>query len=167
MKPQQAERPQRRRPGASGSGTNYPAKNLYVNFVAYDGGKLFVDGGSGSGAFAFDSFRQGHFKPITVAGATLNFAGGVQAADGALTVGDQSGPSGNPVIYRMSKAGIVTGSTSLTSGACVQYTIKGPSVVCPNNAGRNFQVYAYPAGGTATHTITGSFSDPFGSAISP
>jgi hypothetical protein len=154
-------------PGASGAGINSPAIKFFVNFIGYDGGKLFVDGGSGSGAFALKTLRQGHFRPVTITGAALNFAGGVQVADGSVTVGDQSGPSGNPVIYQMSKSGAVTGSTTLTSGACVQYTIKGSSVVCPNNAGRSVQVYAYPAGGAATHTITGSFSDPFGSAISP
>jgi hypothetical protein len=94
--------------GASGSGTNYPARKFFINFVAYDGGKLFVDGGSGSGAFALKSFRQGHFGPVTISRAGLNFAGGVQVAGSSLTVGDQSGPSGSPVIYQVSKSGAVT-----------------------------------------------------------
>lgn len=155
-------------PHASGDGTNYPDANVYVHAVGYDHGTLFVDGGSGSGYFSLQSFEQGAFAPITVSGGTVGFAGGIQDADGSLTIGDQLATSGSPVIYQMSKSGAIHGSTPLTSGGgCVQYSIKGNKVVCPNPNDRNYLVYSYPAGGTAIKTITGSFSSPYAAVISP
>lgn len=155
-------------PGASGDGTNYPDANVYIHAVGYDGGALFVDGGSGSGYFTLQSFKKGAFAPITVSGGAIDFAGGIQDADGSLTLGDQLAASGNPVIYQMSKSGAIHGSTPLTSGGgCVQYFIKGNKVICPNPNNANYLVYPYPAGGTAIKTISGSFSDPYAAVISP
>ncbi len=155
-------------PGASGDGTNYPDANVYIHAVGYDHGTLFVDGGSGSGYFSLQSFKKGTFAPITIIGGTIGIAGGLQDADGSLTIGDQLATSGSPVIYQMSKSGAIHGSTPLASGGgCVQYFIKGNKVICPNPNERNLLVYPYPAGGTAVKTITGSFSDPYAAVISP
>ena len=151
----------------SGSGTNFPDSNVYVNFVGYDRrGNLFVNGGSGSGYFSLQTLRKGTFAPVTLSGGAIDIAGGVQYADKSLSVGDQLGESGNPVIYQMSEKGRITGSTRLDSGGCSQYAIAAGMVVCPDAKNRTIDVYSYPSGGTATQTLSGSFSDPFAAAIS-
>jgi hypothetical protein len=96
----------------------------------------------------------------------INVAGGLQYAKGSLNAGDQFVSPGNSAIYQLSKSGDVTGTTPLSSGACGQYAIDGKLVACPNNSGKNVSIYAYPAGGAATQTISGSFEDPFAAVIS-
>jgi hypothetical protein len=152
--------------GGTGTGANYPDKNVYVNFVGYRKGTLFVDGGSSKGNLSFQSFAKGTFKKHGVSGGTINAAGGIQYVKSSLTIGDQFVAQGSSAIYQISASGSIVGTTPLNSGACGQYVIDGKLVVCPNNSAKNVLVYAYPSGGTATSTITGSFEDPFAAVVS-
>ena len=140
-----------------------------VYFMDYDPqGNLFVDGQDSAGNVQLDEFTPKHtFKHVALTGATIQAPGGVQYADGSLTIGDEQGTSGYGVIYQITESGVVTGSTQLQSGAsCFQYTIAKTRVMCPDILDHNYQEYSYPPGGTATKTITGSFGTPYGSAIS-
>jgi hypothetical protein len=151
--------------GGAGTGINYPDPSVYVSFVGYKQNTLYVDGSNG-GYFSLQSFKKGKFKTVAVSGATINVAGGVQFAKNSLTVGDQLTEGGTPAIYQMSASGKITGTTLLNSGACGQYVIDGKLVACPDASKKNLLVYAYPAGGTATQTLTGSFADPFAAVVS-
>jgi hypothetical protein len=124
--------------------TSGGAGSVYIHAVGYDHGSFFVDGGIGSGYFSLQSFKKGTFAPITVSGGTIAIAGGVQDADGSLTIGDQLATSGSPVIYQMSKSEAIHGSTPLASGGGrVQYFIKGNKVICPNPNERNLDAVLY------------------------
>jgi hypothetical protein len=152
--------------GGSGTGVNYPDKNVFVSFVGYKKNTLYVDGGTNDDGFSLQSFANGKFKKRAVSGGTVNDAGGVQYAKNSLTIGDQYVAQGTSAIYQVSGSGSIVGMTPLNSGACGQYVIDGKLVVCPNNSAKNVLVYAYPAGGVATSTITGSLEDPFAAVIS-
>jgi hypothetical protein len=151
--------------GGTGSGINYPDSDVYVSFVGYKQNTLYVDG-SNSGYVSLQSFKKGKFKTLTISGETINVAGGVEFAKNSLTIGDQLTEGGTPAIYQISASGKITGTTSLNSGACGQYAIDGKLVACPDASNKSVSVYDYPAGGSATQTLTGSFKDPFAAVIS-
>jgi hypothetical protein len=144
-----------------GSPTNYPVAGLArVYFIGYDPhGNLFVDGSDDSGIFALAELAKGApaFKPLTVSGATINFPGGVQYAYGALAIGDQSGPSGNAVIYQTQVSGStakVVGTTRLkNAGDVVEFCItRSKTVIAPGSYG--LQIFTYPAGGGPIRSIS-------------
>jgi len=148
-----------------GTGKTYTDSSIpFVHFVGYDrSDNLFLDGQNPSGVFQLAKFKRGTFTSITVSGGTINSPGGVQYVGGLLTVDDQV----SSIIYQMSEAGVISGSTPMADQEdCPQPFIRRKSVVCPNASGLDYLVYAYPAGGAPRKTITGSFSSPFGSAIS-
>ncbi|HVR46760.1 MAG TPA: hypothetical protein VMT95_09045 [Candidatus Binatia bacterium] len=157
---------------AHGRATIYQApKFLHVYFVGYDPkGKLYLDGIDDSKAFALASFNGKTFTPIVVSGATINFPGAVQYADGSLTLADQLGASGYSVVYRISSGGKVTGSTQLQQSTdCVETFIYGKRVICPNaynGGGGSVLIYPYPAGGNPLETITGFPSTPSSAVVS-
>jgi hypothetical protein len=142
-------------------------------FAGFDSNNnLFIDGRDSSGNFQLGELPSGGntITPITVSGATIGFPGSVQVTTpgNKVNVGDQTGQ----VVYRMSEAGVVSGNTSLSGASdCVQGTIypdevKGGAVkyICPDAGTTNTEFFKYPAGGSATHTITG-FAEPTGSVI--
>ena len=140
--------------GGHGSPTNYPVAGMArVYFIGYDPrGNLFVDGSDASGIFALAELSKGAsaFTPLTLSGATIGFPGGVQFADRALAIGDQSGPSGNAVIYQTHVSGstaTVAGTTVLKDGGDVtQFCItKYKTVIAPTAPA--LELFAYPAGG--------------------
>jgi hypothetical protein len=140
--------------GGHGSPTNYAVTGMSrVYFLGYDPhGNLFADGSDASGIFALAELVSGAsaFVPLTVKGATINFPGGVQFADRALAIGDQSGPSGNGVIYQTHVSGstaTVVGKTFLKgAGDVVQFCItRYKTVIAPTSQG--LEVFPYPAGG--------------------
>lgn len=154
-------------PGEAGSGMNYPDSNTYVDFVGYDGARLFVDGSVfSSGVVSLQVLKNGAYEPFAVRGASLGYTGDVMGRGNVLVVGDQTGPSGYPLLRRINKKGLVIGGTVLLSGSCEQFTISGKMLICPDSSNANVSIYDYPAGGAATQAIVGSFSSPFGSAIS-
>ena len=157
---------------AEGTGTSYVDSTMYFyQFLGYDHkGNLYVDGQDSSLNFLLDKFVNGTFTPITVSGATINWPGGVQYVRGKLTVGDQAATGLQSIVYAMTPDGHVTGSTTLAASQdCVQYTIAGGSLVCPNAGGAygpNVAVYRYAAGGNPSKMLDGSYTLPIGAAIS-
>jgi hypothetical protein len=158
--------------GGKGSGKNYAISNLArVYFIGYDTkGNLFADGSDSSGIFGLAELAAGGsaFTTVTLSGATINFPGTIQYADGALVVGDQSGSSGHSVLYQATVSGgtaTVTGSTQLDSASdAVQAWVAGTGVVVPDAGSATVQYYAYPAGGSPTVTISG-LGQPIGSTV--
>ncbi|MBV8372485.1 MAG: hypothetical protein JOY69_04430 [Candidatus Eremiobacteraeota bacterium] len=155
---------------ANGKGKSFIDSAIYYfDFVAYDAsGNLFADGQDNGNPkkFQLARFSGGKFAAITIKGATINAPGGLQFFYKDLTVGDQAAASGASVIYRMSESGHVIGKTVLSGSAdCVQYFIYQSAVVCPNASGPNATIYKYPAGGSPTQTLPGSFALPIGSVI--
>lgn len=147
-----------------------------VYFDAYDtGGNLFLDGSNADGTFALGEIMKGKksVKPLTVKGATINFPGDIQYADGRLAVGDQSGPN-NAVIYQMkvhAGTAVVVGNTQLFgSSDVVQFFILGHVVISLDAGTRKLNVYRYPAGGkpiTIIHLSGPLNSQPVGLAVGP
>jgi hypothetical protein len=82
------------------------------------------------------------------------------------------GPGAQPTIYQIGlkkSGGSITGSTALTGAGDVwQFWIDGKRIIAPTYGGSLGAVvgyFKYPAGGSATKTITG-FSQPDGAAVS-
>jgi hypothetical protein len=164
---------------ATGNPTNLPLPGGgQAYFVAYDTqGDLFVDGasvdGAKRGAFLLFELVKGasRFTPMRVAGATINFPGGLQYANNALAIGDQSGPPGYSVIYQTHISGstaTVVGTTDLDDATDAVQTCITPfgTIIVPDAGDGNVQIYRYPAGGAPIHTIVG-FDGPVGSALIP
>jgi hypothetical protein len=154
---------------ATGDPTFYANTNIFVvvTYLGYDlHGNLFVDGvGPATGNFAFASFKNGTFTPITISGATLNVPGNVQFAHGTLTIGSLNAFN-TPEIYQITESGTVTGAIPLTGAQnCEQYFIYKHSVVCPDpGTVPKWDVFGYP--GSLKKFIEGPFVSPIGSAIS-
>jgi hypothetical protein len=139
-----------------------------------DKGNLFVDGLDFDGQFKFAELPKGG---TTITSVTLNqgivFPGGVQWDGKYVAVGDQN----YPVIYQFTikgSSGTEVGKISLGSDAwdVFQFFILGRRVIAPNEC-KPSQCYpgdvlffSYPAGGTATKTITNSVRYPGGAVVS-
>jgi hypothetical protein len=167
---------------AQGSPTIYSDSSIYyMEYCGYDKqGDLFMDGTpQSSGSFELAELPKGgsSIGNITLSG-TIHSPGGVQWWGKYLTVGDdyyesQSTSSVDQIQVSGSTASIV-GYTVLTGSAYVQgYTIAksrdraGKAIVVAPNlaASSNVLFYKYPAGGTATKTLTG-FTNPISTAVS-
>ena len=143
-------------------------------YCGYDAaGNLFVDGQNANSDFKFAELPKGG---IALQSVTLNqsigWPGGVQWDGKYLTVGDQN----TSVIYQFAiqgTGGTKVGSTSLGGsdvGAVAQFFILGHRLIAPNQCTRscigNVLYYDYPAGGTATETITNGVRYPHGVVVS-
>ncbi len=156
----------------SSTPTNYAVTTMTrVYFLGYDANSnLFVSGSDVNGVYQLAELKKSasSFTALSVSGATINFPGTVQFADGALAIGDQSGSSGYSVLYQANVSGStasVTGTTGLTAASdAVQCFILKKAVAVPDAGGASTQLYKYPAGGSPTLTISGQ-SQPIGSAI--
>lgn len=151
--------------GGKGTGTVIGDGFGETYFVGYDAkGNLFADGKGAGSAFALAELPVGKtaFEPITTSN-SVSFPGQVQWDGKYLTVDDQNAHA----IYQYSVSGTTAtlkGTVSLTgSGDCVQTWISGKLVYCPDFSTGDAAVYAYPKGGTALATFTGSFDGPIGS----
>jgi hypothetical protein len=146
-----------------------------VWFLGYDtSGNLFVDGTDTNRDFQLAELVKGasSFTALTLSGATIEKPGGIQYADGALAIGDRTGSAGYGIIYQTTVSGstaTVTGSTDLTEASyALQYFIDKSTVIVPSigrstGQGAGVTLYAYPAGGGPTRTI--SAVEPMGSAV--
>lgn len=132
-----------------------PAGLLACFFIAYmPNGDLYVDGQNSYG-FAMGYLRKQRvlsWEPVSVSGATINFAGNIQWDGHYLAVGDQKGPLGYSVIYRCSPSrahlDCSRGQVPLRTSTDVRQffiTGDGKGVVGPDGA--NADTWAYPAGG--------------------
>jgi hypothetical protein len=141
---------------------------LRIYFLSYMGktGVLYFDGESNAYTFGYGSLSNGTVKQIDVKGATIKIPGTVaySAITHSMNVGDQDGE----VLYQVSPTGTITGSTYLTGAAdIIQGTIKGSRFVGPDAENEAVENFAYPKGGNRKSTISGYFTYPVGSAISP
>jgi hypothetical protein len=154
---------------ASGTPTDFAGGGFQrFYFLAYMGktGVLYFDGENSSDVLAYGSLSNGTITPIPIIGATLEFPGSVNysAKTMSMNIGDQD----TSVLYQISTTGAITGSTPLTGAIdVVQGTIKGSNFIGPDVENQDVGIYAYPQGGSPKSTLSGYFSEPIGSAISP
>jgi hypothetical protein len=165
--------------GGSGTATTYtPSGQNGLPGCGYDNkGNLFCDA-YGTGGFALFELPKGSSKVTTipVSGASGLTAGSMQWDGMDLAFGAGAGPT----LYQIQlsgSTGSVVGSTSLSgAGAVWQFWItnnlggkkhKGLRVIAPTISGSVgiAGYWNYPAGGTATKTITG-LEQPDGAALS-
>lgn len=151
--------------GGKGTGTVISDGFFETYFVGYDAkGNLFADGKSSASAFDFAELPVGKtaFEGITTSN-SVSFPGQVQWDGKYITIDDQNAHA----IYQYSVSGTTAtlkGTVDLTgSGDCVQTWILGKLVYCPDFSNGDASVYAYPKGGSALATFSGSFDGPIGS----
>ena len=143
-------------------------------FCGYDAaGNLFVDGENKNATFEFAELPKGGgaLESITL-NQNIGWPGGIQWDGKYLTVGDQN----KPVVYQFAvqgTSGTKVGSTSLGGGdvgAVGQFQVLGHRLIAPNlctgSCTGNVLYYDYPAGGTATKTITNEYAIHGGLVVS-
>jgi hypothetical protein len=135
--------------------------------AAYDArGNLFVDGVNGFESFKFAELSRGRktFTNITL-NHRIRAPGGIQWDGKYVAIGD---PEGN-TIYQFTVSGsrgTEVGSTSLDgSDLNIQFWIHHHTIISPNFLDTSVMFWNYPAGGTATKTLSG-FSQPIGATVS-
>jgi hypothetical protein len=157
-------------PHASGQGTIYYDSGLDDVFSLDYGpkGNIFLDGWTGY-TFGMASFANRQFDPITISGATIGYPGGVQYWKNTLTVADAGSTVAHTTIYQITEAGKVLGQTTLGQAyQSYQYEIRHGQVICACYEDRNVQLYAYPAGGTPTKTLSKLKGvQPWAAVVSP
>jgi hypothetical protein len=140
-------------------------------FCGFDNkGNLFVDGGSSGGTFQFAELpRRSSTLGNILIEANILFPGGVQWDGRYVSVGDQDVSGGGSYIYQVQVSGsigTVAGKTELVGAYdIVQFWIQGKKLIGPDAYYHDVGFYNYPAGGTATKTLTG-FNTPYGSVVS-
>ncbi len=149
--------------GGKGSGTAISDGLTSTYFVGYDKkGDIFVDGDSATGVgFAEMAAGKSSFTAITLPN-TIEFPGGVQWDGKYITINDQEGLA----IYQYTVSGTsakLEGTVSYSGASdCVDTWIAGKYFICPDAGDENGKIYAYPKGGAALATLTGSFDLPIG-----
>ena len=141
------------------------SKFLEYYFLAYGPErKIYFDGNGYGSNFEMARLYRGAFTPIVISGATIPSPGGVQYAEGSLTIGGADS-SGDAIIYRITDQGVVTGGTTLLGAfGCMGYEIWKTYVICASSNG-NVPIYKYPAGGSPIETV-GVSTNPFQVVIS-
>ena len=168
--------------GGSGTPTTYtPSGQDGLPGCGYDDkGNLFCDA-YGTGGFALFELPKGSSTVTTVpvSGAGSLTAGSIQWDGTDLAFGAGAGPTLYQIKLSLSgSTGSVVGSTSLSGASAVwQFWItnnlggkkhKGLRVIAPTfvNSAPVVGYWNYPAGGTATNTITTGLEEPDGAALS-
>jgi hypothetical protein len=164
--------------GAQGTPSNSQIGNFYYYFFCgYDkAGDLFVDGLNINFQFEFAWLpKNGYgFEHISLS-QSIEWPGAVQWDGKYLALTDANAG----VVYQIqmtSSGAQIAGSTSLT-GAAPMYQSWIPPLHGKNRQGThvvgarsvhngNLMIWAYPAGGSPTKTISG-FTQPYGSVVSP
>jgi hypothetical protein len=150
----------------SGASTTYSDADIReVWACGYDDqGNLFVDGVNGSDLFEFAELPKGSGSLTTITlDQSFEWPGGIQWDGKYLAVGDAEAG----VIYQTDGAGgHVVSSTTLDGTDYVrQFWKEGSNVIGASFYNATVGVWPYPAGGTATKTLT-NFENPFGVTIS-
>lgn len=139
-------------------------------FLSYDPkGNLFVDGENSSYNFALGEIPEGTKKveQLSVSGATIEFPGSLQYADGNLALSGPNNTQDDTVIYQLAVSGsvaTVVGTAQLLGSCGVAIFILGHEVVCVNT-GNDIAIYKYPAGGWPIKVIHTSLVEPLGLVI--
>jgi hypothetical protein len=157
---------------ASGSPTLYTDPDfIYVYFCGYDNkGNLFIDGVNSGFGFEFAELAKGSssLKTIALSGGTITFPGNIRWDGKNVAVGDQEygGQDTSAIDQTNGGGGQITGVT-VESGSedIVGFTIDKKVDIGPDAGLAQVEFYKYPAGGSATKTLTG-FEAPYGTAIS-
>ena len=151
--------------GAKGTGTTVADGLESTYFIGYDNkDNLFVDGITTGGTYGMSEMASGKksFSAISLPN-TIPFPGEVQWDGKYITLNDQSGFA----IYQYTVTGTTAkleGTVSYTGASdCVQTWIAGKYFICPDFPNEDGKIYAYPKGGAAIATLSGSFDGPIGS----
>ncbi len=158
---------------AKGTPKEYTTPNVFrVYFIGYDGnGNLFVDGTAYHLTFEIAELPAGSQTPQAV---TLNqniALPGAIAWDGKyLVIGDQVSLSGPSKIYQFTISGSTgtrVGTTELANSCDVlQFWLQGKRVITSDVCAPHVLYFHYPAGGSATKTISHSLQEPVGVTVS-
>jgi hypothetical protein len=171
-------------PHAKGTPASYSDSSIYYYYYCGydDAGNLFVDGLSSGSSFGLAELPSGSgsFTDISL-DQTIYLPGGVQWDGKYLAVGDQVAVKHDftSVIYQFSisgSAGTEIGTTLLDgSNQVAQFWLpkvdagkkkgQAATVIGPDGDGKNTLIWAYPAGGSPTATISGE-QDPTGATLS-
>jgi len=150
--------------GAKGSGTTVADGLDSTYFIGYDSkGNLFVDGITESDTYGMSEMAAGgsSFTAVSLPN-TIEFPGQVQWDGKYITLNDQEAHA----IYQYtvaSDSATLEGTVALNGTSdCVQTWIAKKLVYCPDAGDENATVFAYPAGGSAKATLSGSFDLPIG-----
>lgn len=150
----------------SGQYTTYTDFNFaQTTFLGYDNhGNLFVDGLDNSGFFHYAELPRGAsaFTDITLSGfPTISSAGSVQWDGAHMVVGDTQS-----TLYRIQGSKVVS-TTTLSTTCAFAFYIASSAVIAPDQCSANLVgVYAYPAGGAPTQTVTSGLYTPYGAVLS-
>lgn len=158
---------------AQGKPTEYSSSQiLEAFFCGYDAsGNLFCDGVNKSYAFSLVELVSGGSKlqAIQTNGAIV-YPGGIAWDGQHLAVGDQAYQNGHAsAVYQLNISGstATVAGTTVLDGSCdaLQFAIKGGNIGAPDACKNNTKFYKYPAGGSATVTLSG-FQYPVAAAVS-
>lgn len=158
---------------AQGKPTEYSSSQLLeAFFCGYDAsGNLFCDGVNKSYAFTLVELASGASKlQVIQTNGAIAYPGGIAWDGQYLAVGDQAYQNGHAsAVYQLSINGsnaTVHGKTVL-DGSCdaLGFAIKGGNLAAPDACKNDAKFYKYPAGGSATVTLTG-FQYPVAAAVS-
>ena len=157
---------------AAGSPTSYaPPGFADVYFLGYDSkGTLYLDGITSGSSFLFASFKGKKFTTITL-GHAIGGPGAVQAVGKNVVVGDQTIAANAAYTFAISGSTGTLESTTPLTGAndIVQFYVQKKTIAGGDfnpNGGSTVDLFAYPAGGSPTKTVTG-VTAPIGAVVSP
>jgi hypothetical protein len=148
-----------------GTGTTVADGLTSSYFPTYDNkGDLFVDGVTQSDTYGVVEMASGSssFKAVTLNN-SIEFPGEMQWDGKYVTLNDQE--AHGIYQYTCSDDSCTSNNTVELDGTsdCVQTWISGKYVYCPDFPNEVADVFAYPAGGSAIATLTGSYDGPIGS----
>lgn len=149
--------------GGKGSGTTISDGLEETYFLGYDTkGNLYADGIGGAGVELVEmASGKSTFSQITLPN-TIEFPGQVQYDGKYITVNDQEGYAIYGYTVSGTKATLKQTVSYTGASDCVQTWIAKKWFICPDAGDANGKIYAYPKGGAAIATLTGSFSLPIG-----
>ncbi|HEX3672007.1 MAG TPA: hypothetical protein VHT92_09945 [Candidatus Cybelea sp.] len=158
---------------AQGKATEYSSSQiLEAFFCGYDAsGNLFCDGVNKSYAFTLVELASGASKlQVVQTNGAIAYPGGVAWDGQYLAVGDQAYQNGHEsAVYQLTISGsnATVHGTTVLDGSCdaLQFAIKGGNLAAPDACKNNAKFYKYPAGGSATVTLSG-FQYPVAAAVS-
>lgn len=145
--------------------------SYFPSYCAYDdSGNLFFDGNGESGMFFFAELAKGSQSVRRISlPQQIEVAGGVQWDGKNVVVDDQGAGYKGSTLYEFSISGTSateTGTTPLDGSAdVIGFALDGKRVIGPNiGQSPNVMYWPYPAGGSATKTLTG-FTEPVGVTV--
>jgi hypothetical protein len=155
--------------GGKGTAQQLSTPLIEAFFAGYDKtGNLYIDGFNSGGTFGFVEMPKGKTTFTTLSGASVQFPGEVQFDGKYITVNDQLahaifGYTCSGSACTLKQTTNLTGSSDCDQTWIAKTGAKG-YVICPDAGNNNAAEYPYPAGGSAIHTLTGSYDVPLASS---